>query len=370
MRANRFHSSLTIMLFSLILITGALCAAAIVAAYIKYKDVFHPVILIAPMCLFIYVYMPLKLVNTNDLYNFVSEDQAVFYQSIVIITLAAMFAGMILGSRFRPSDLAKPVRLANKQRLQAGGYFFGGIGFLAFAYTIHNAGGFGEAFGSSYGGGWSNVGYVRDAAYLTIVGLVILLSPEGFDPKNLRWKIAVCLFASPWLAYSLLGARRGPTFMVAVCIGMSWFLARGKRPSVFSIAVAGTALGLLMLFLVSNRRHICLKCDLHFTTDVSSVTSELNESNEYIFGTGCVTASRVMGRCYWGKRYLAQILVRPIPKQIWPTKYVDVGMPELLQNAGVAGEELPQVMGWGQIPGAAASMVADMWVEFSWLEYP
>lgn len=42
----------------------------------------------------------------------------------------------------------------------------------------------------------------------------------------------------------------------------------------------------------------------------------------------------------------------------------------LRQNAGVAGPGLMDVMGWGEIPGAAATMVADMWVEFSWLELP
>ena len=45
-------------------------------------------------------------------------------------------------------------------------------------------------------------------------------------------------------------------------------------------------------------------------------------------------------------------------------------MAELRQNAGVAGPGLIAVMGWGEIPGAAAAMVADLWVEFSWLEIP
>jgi hypothetical protein len=158
--------------------------------------------------------------------------------------------------------------------------------------------------------------------------------------------------------------------MVAVCVGMSWFLARGKRPSVFSLAVAGSTLGFLMLFLVTNRDHICLKCDLKLTTDMSTVTSSVDEGNEYIFGTGCVAASRVTNKCYWGRRYLAQVTVRPIPRQIWPTKYEDTGLGDLLQNAGVAGRGLMAVMGWGEVPGAAASMVADLWVEFSWLELP
>ncbi len=358
------------MLNILVALTAIICIMAMLMAYRSYKDVFHPAILIAPMCLFLYVYMPSKLINSSELLNFVSEEQAIFYQFLIVVTLALLFAGMISGSQYRSSDKTRPRLQVNKKKLQLGGYIFGYIGFLAFAYTIHNAGGFSEAFGVKYGGGWSDIGYIRDAAYLTIVGMVLLLSREAFDPKNKLWLISIGLFSFPWLAYGLLGARRGPTFMVAVCVGMSWFLARGKRPSIFSLAVAGSTLGFLMLFLVTNRDHICLKCDLKLTTDMSTVTSSVDEGNEYIFGTGCVAASRATNKCYWGRRYLAQITVRPIPRQIWPTKYEDTGLGDLLQNAGVAGRGLMAVMGWGEVPGAAASMVADLWVEFSWLELP
>lgn len=75
-------------------------------------------------------------------------------------------------------------------------------------------------------------------------------------------------------------------------------------------------------------------------------------------------------RFFWGRRYLAQVIVRPIPKQIWPNKYEDFGVPELLRNAGVAGEGLAPIMGWSAVTGAAAAMVADLWVEFSWLSIP
>jgi hypothetical protein len=322
------------------------------------------------MCAFLYVYMPVKLIQSSDLLTFVTLDQAEFYQFLVVLVLAAMFAGILAGSGYRQTDVTRPRFRVDRKKLHRGAYFFGGIGFLAFAYTIHNAGGMQAAFYAPKGGGESSVGYVRDAAYLTIVAMVLLLSPEGFNPKNKIWLIAVTAFASPWLLYGLLGARRGPTFMVVVCIGMSIFLARGKRPSVFMLAVAGAALGFLMLFLVKNRDHICFSCDLKLTTDVSDITAGVNESNEYIFGTGCVTASRVLGKCYWGTRYLAQVTIRAIPKELWPTKYEDTGMGELRQNAGVAGPGLLSVMGWGEIPGAAAAMVADMWVEFSWLEIP
>jgi hypothetical protein len=181
--------------------------------------------------------------------------------------------------------------------------------------------------------------------------------------------MAVAAFATPYLIQGLLGAQRGPTFLVATTLGLSWYFARRTRPSLVTLAAAGGALGFLMLFLVTNRGSIYIGSEEELSTDVSGVFAA-TEANEYIFGVGCFTASRQTGEYFWGKRYAAQVLVRPIPRQIWPTKYADFGIPEIEQNAGVAKTGLAGVMGWQEIPGAAAGMVADVWVELSWLSVP
>ena len=358
------------MLILLIIATALISVIFPIIAYRQHKDVFHPALIVSPMCLFLYVYMPLKLINSSALLGFVNEEQASFYEMLAVLIVGAMFFGLLVGGKRRPKDKGPSATPANRSQLYGWTYFFGLIGFGAWAYTIKNVGGLSEAFGVSYGGGWSEVGYIRDAAYLTIVAIALLFSREGFNPKSKIWLLSIAAFAMPWVLLCLLGARRGPTFMITVCIAMSWFMARGKRPSFFMMAAGGALLGMFMLFLVTNRDHICLKCDLQLTTDVSAVTSVVNESNEYIFGTGCVAASRVTNKCYWGKRYLAQVTVRPIPRQLWPTKYEDTGLAELLQTAGVAGPGLYSVMGWGEIAGSAATMVADLWVEFMWLAIP
>jgi hypothetical protein len=131
------------------------------------------------------------------------------------------------------------------------------------------------------------------------------------------------------------------------------------------------ALGTLMLFLVTNRDRIYLGSDFsNMNTDVTQVVTDVNESNEYIFGTGCIETARRTDHYFWGRRYLAYVIIRPIPHQIWPNKYEDFGVGELTQNAGVAGKGLAEIMGWNEIPGAAAGMIADLWVEFSWLMLP
>jgi hypothetical protein len=124
-----------------------------------------------------------------------------------------------------------------------------------------------------------------------------------------------------------------------------------------------------MLFLVNNRGSIYLGSQKELKTDVSG-TLDANEANEYIFGAACMIASDQTGEFFWGKRYLAQLVVRPIPRQLWPNKYADFGVPELEVNAGVAKAGLASIMGWSEVPGAAGAMVADLWVEFSWLALP
>jgi hypothetical protein len=75
------------------------------------------------------------------------------------------------------------------------------------------------------------------------------------------------------------------------------------------------------------------------------------------------------GNYFWGRRYIAQILIRPIPSSIWPTKYEDFGVAEVLQNAGT-GSTIREALGWEGAPGSAPGLVADVWVEFSWLVIP
>jgi len=125
-----------------------------------------------------------------------------------------------------------------------------------------------------------------------------------------------------------------------------------------------------MLFLVANRGAIYVGSDQELSSGKISDTLDASPSNEYVFGAGCITASRQSGDYFWGRRVLAEVFVRPIPRQIWPDKYVDFGVPELEQNAGVAKGGLQTVLGWTEVPGAAAAMVADLWVEFSWGAIP
>jgi len=144
---------------------------------------------------------------------------------------------------------------------------------------------------------------------------------------------------------------------------------RRTRPSLLLTATAGVLLGFLMLFLVSNRQNIYLGSDREMTTDVTNIVEKPDSGNEYIYGAGTILSSEQRGSFYWGRRYLAQVLIRPIPSSVWPTKYDDVGLPELMHNAGT-GEGFLEILGWEGAEGSAPGLIADLWTEFHWLNLP
>jgi hypothetical protein len=128
-------------------------------------------------------------------------------------------------------------------------------------------------------------------------------------------------------------------------------------------------LGFLMLFLVSNRGKIILGGDLEVTTDVTAIVERPDTGNEYIYGAGGIISADQRQSFYWGRRYLAELIVRPIPSSIWPNKYEDFGLPELTHNAGT-GEGFIETLGWEGANGSAPGIVADLWIEFWWLNLP
>jgi hypothetical protein len=321
------------------------------------------------MFAFIYVVMPLYQINAGDLFVYVSEERITWFHSLVVVGLICLIVGLEMGSASTPPPPNPRLLGYRPEVLHKGAYIIGSTGLFAWLYVIHNNGGFADVFSSPKGMGWSDIGFVREAAYLLIVGVLLLLSPQGYNPKSKMWCFAIFCFSAPYLVQGLLGAQRGPTFLIIVSLGMSWYMARSKRPSITAMLGGAFAVGMLLLFLVTNRDRIYVGSNQQLKTDFSTNLAS-NSANEYIFGAACAIAASEETRYFWGKRYLAQVIVRPIPKQLWPDKYADFGIPELRINAGVAGKGLARVMGWRTTPGAAAAMISDLFVEFSYLEFP
>ena len=211
----------------LIYATLLVCVSAMLLAFVKYQDVFHPLIFVPPMCIFIYVYMPLNFIRTGELSTFLTDEQCRFVQAVVLAAVGAWIWGCFTGSDHPMTGVRRSTRLVDARVLHKGAYILGGIGMLFWVATVRASGGLTRAFGSGYGMVWSPVGWVRESIYLLIIAVLLLLSPEAFRFPRFKWTAAVFVFSVPWIIQALLGARRGPTFIITVAIGMSWFIARG-----------------------------------------------------------------------------------------------------------------------------------------------
>lgn len=366
--------------------SGAVALLGMLFALDGSRDIFHPLTFISPMLIFLYAWMPSKLLAVDGLERYFDRDQLVFIQSFYLCGIAAfVVACLSVGVRVRrPAEPAgrpsigqarsgKPARPAFSpemcRRLLIGGAIAGSLGLLCWLITIKNVGGFVAAFSASYSGGWDDSGYIRDGSLLLLVGVLLGVTVLASGGPRVPSLVMTGIFGFPWLAQALLMARRGPTFAIAAIVLMGWYISRRQRPPVVAMAAAGFLLGWLVLFLVTNRSSIYIGSDKSFTTDVSDIVETPDTGNEYIYGGGSILSAERADHYFWMRRYLAQIMVRPIPSAIWPTKYEDFGVPELLKNAGT-GEGFGDALGWEGAVGSAPGIIADLWVELWWLAVP
>lgn len=337
-----------------------------ICAYDGSRDVFHPLMYLGPMLLFIYGWMPLKLNAANGLEGFFQNDQLVYVETFNVLGIIALIWGCLsCGCRIPRRQGLETISSDLSRRLLVGGVFLGVLGVAAWSVGIVEVGGLREAFDQPYHGGWDDSGYIRDSTMLVFPSfLMVLASGVKRQLRPIHLCIA-CGVILPWVVQAFFTARRGPTFMITTMMAMGWYLFHNRRPAIFTVAAAGLAIGYFILFLVVNRQSIYLGSDYSFTTDVSSMVEKPDTGNEFIYGTGALLSAEQMDHFFWGRRYAAQLLVRPIPRAIWPTKYADFGVPELDYNAGT-GEGFSEALGWKGATGSAPGLVADLWLEFRW----
>lgn len=338
-----------------------------VYAWRRWHDIFHPLMITGPMFAFLYWYLPLRLHQRAQLFDYFDLAQIATVQFLNVMGVFAFVAGCT-------------ICIGNVRKRAFGAYFRSKAAFFAICVgllglgcwwlTILNMGGLKASFSASYGGGWSESGYMRDAAYLLFSAILILFF---YREPNVRMSylkyLVIAVFALPWAILGVLGARRGPTFELAVTITLCSYFSRRTRPRTVAVAVGGLVLGYALLFLVTNRSELYLGSDLNLTADVTEFF-DAHQGNEYIYGTAVVLNASGNNSFFWGRRYLAYLFIRPIPTLWWPTKYEDMGVPELLHNAGTAGAGITQVFAWREADGAAPGLVGDLWVECWWFAVP
>ena len=221
-------------MFEALLIAVAVIAiAGVMISLDGSRDVFHPLVFIAPMLLFLYCWMPWQLDASGGLQRYFDNDQLLFVQRLNVLAITAFLAACLgVGFYRRRPERGEPTRLPETAlwRLLIGGALAGAIGLMCWVITIVNVGGFVNAFSASYAGGWDDSGYIRDGSLLMLVGVLLAVTALSHGAKRLPSLMLIALFGLPWISQALLTARRGPTFAFAIVVLMGWYLNRAKRP--------------------------------------------------------------------------------------------------------------------------------------------
>jgi hypothetical protein len=347
-----------------------------VAIYV-YNDTLHPLVYLMPGCGYIYVYLPFEV--WDQLPVLFTDADLVLVQAFNLISILALIVGVVAGSG---GVQRHPARMDRFRALAPAGWYpfiyragltLAGIALLMYVYGLSNVGGFVEAYDSAKGGGKASTGYLRDFTQLCITGTALFLIAR--QRLGWTWRVhgpMVFVMIAPALVHGLFSGRRGPTFIGLSTLGAAWFLTQNRRPKTWQVLAGGAAVGFLLLFLVSFRGQIYIGSDLFRKgPSIAEITETVGREGsniygqEFVYGTYIWTAARDRDDFFWGKRYFVHTFIRPIPRFVWPNKYVDMGVKGLLVNAGTLGRD-PTEAEVDRAPGAAPGFAADLYVEFWW----
>lgn len=342
--------------------TAAVGLAAMAVAYRRSHDPLHPLMLACPMVLFLYAYLPWILEKHEAMGWFVGPEDLERAQAVFLVLFAALCAGALAASGPTRWNVDRPLPALSaeaRRRLLAAAAAVGTAGLVAWAILIASEGGLSEVYDQPHGGDVLHPsGWVRESTRLALVGVVLTLAAS----QSWRSRLLALGFAAPQLLHAALGTRRGPAFVTAFLLVGGLYFFRGRRPPTLATLAGGTAVGLLLLFLLANRQRVYFGSAEPLTFDLTdSIAFRPNGGNDHVVAAGLVTAARRTGRFGWGVSYVEQMFLRPIPRELLPDKY------ELLEEATVGAEDIGDTLGWRPLPGWSPTLFAHLYIEFGWL---
>lgn len=364
--------------------TAALCCLGAFACYAKARDAMHPGVFLAPLFGYFYGVWPLLMNYEGDLQAMLDTSYLNYASVLFITSIAALYAGLMTGGSKVHREQGEAAQGAlgalvssgvSPDRLRKLAMVLGMLSVTAYFILLENAGGFVEAYSRAKGGGRSGgFGYLGEAVLLSFPAILILgLSANArggrVGPGD---ALLALLFALPHLIQGVLGTRRGPLFLILATLLMAWIVARGRRPSLPAVFVGVVMIGLTVLVVYSQRQNIYLGSEEEFDSSRLLVADgvsigRIEPGNSYVAAVSKITAVDFYGDYYWGYRYFVTFVIRPIPRQIWPSKYRDMGATWLEQerNDRVEGR-FSSIVDFSLPRGVAGGSIADGYEEFAW----
>ena len=114
------------------------------------------------------------------------------------------------------------------------------LGLIAWIYQIVHSGGLYAVYGHPYGWFGADNGYVGEAYQFGLPGALLLLLACSGDRLRLSDLVWIAIGLMPIIGHGLLGARRGPTFLAFVGVGVMWYLVRARRPRLGAALLAAS----------------------------------------------------------------------------------------------------------------------------------
>lgn len=361
-------------------LTGLTLIIGTTFAYRGARDVLHPAVFLGPLFFYGAVIDPWLVRSSVGAYLADRHDVRLVLE-LQWAAIAALMVGVLARPRVvwrRVSRRARVGRWTSRAtRLTQVASAVAAWAFVSYAIGIANVGGFVAAYSQSKGGGYASSGYVSESMNLGLVAAVMVAAARyrrGFTSVTLA---VFLLGLLPNLLQGTFGGRRGPLFMSLSAAVLGWLLTRVRPPRLWTIWPAMAAIAVAVVFVASQRQFLYLGSEQSVDWEVFASAlgqEEVDQGNNFIYGAGFITTVRRTGEYTWGKRLAVNLLVRPIPRQLWPTKYEDAGATWVTSNYPGLGHltqgDWLAAVGWLPLTGSSAMSVSDLYGEFGWGAVP
>lgn len=366
---------------SLALACGLVLAAFAATSYRRYRDAFHPAVFLAPLLIAGYSAWPLLLNENGRLENLIGKPEIVRIQSYYLLSLFTLCVGLnwtVKKARLKGSALSPWQTLTNtvqgkrtRKRLLQLSLVLGSVALLAYWSSIANVGGFAAAYSRFKGGGSASSGYIGEATLLAYPAVMIYaLYRQGRGLRAVDWMIVLVL-VSPNLLQGTFGVRRGPLFISLATLFVTWIVAKGRKPTLRA-TVLGVGSALLAVVFMWSQRQVWfsngpVEGEAGLAWTILPDDAALTE-NDYVSGIGSALVTEHYNAFFWGKRWLVDLIIRPIPRQLWPDKYADVGAfwKDSGNPTGFSELEQVQVLGFLLPRGHSMGVLSDLYSEWWW----
>ena len=226
-----------------------------VRAYQVTRDPLHPMVYFVPMLLYQYVLLPALLLGNNAVEPYFPDLSMLdLVLTVNLLAIGLLCVGCLRGAVYIPHGRRPLMNLAAlspqaRRKVFQLACFLGIVALACYGYLVLGGGGFWEIYGRAKGYLYTPSGYISDTMYLAYPAIILLAI--AWQGRRLQWRhwALMLLFASPHLIHGLLGARRGPTFLVLATLGLSWYLVKARRPSLRGLLVGLGMVALTVMFL-------------------------------------------------------------------------------------------------------------------------